>query len=77
MTDEERWKLGCQIVQLAADSVHAYRNNISEFSTSHEDECSERCAVAASNVCWLLLKQLGFSNEDIGQLKNDARTPHY
>ena len=68
----ERMELGRKIVETSRDHAAGYTRNISQFNTAHENETAERCAGAASNTGWFLLKALGYSEEEMKSLIRDA-----
>lgn len=62
---------GRKIYETSQSCADGYRRNISADRSSHENEISEQCAVAASNVGYFTLKALGYTNEEIEALKKD------
>jgi hypothetical protein len=66
----DREELARKIVEVSRDHADGYRRNISQFNTAHENEVAERCATAASNTGWFLLKALGYSDDEIKVLYN-------
>lgn len=69
----ERWALGVRIIRVSREHADGYRRGITQFNTAHENEVAERCANAASNTAWFLLKDLGYKDDEIKRMTNDAR----
>lgn len=69
---QNREALGRKIVEVARNHADSYRRNISQFNTANENGVAERCACAASNTAWFLLKELGYSNDDVKRLCDDS-----
>lgn len=66
----DRDELARKIVEVSESCREGYRRNISQFNTAHENETAERCACAASNTGWFLLKALGYSDEEMKALRS-------
>jgi hypothetical protein len=64
----DREELGRKIVEVSRDHAAGYKRNISQFNTAHENDAAEKCAIAASNTGWFLLKALGYSDEEMKAL---------
>lgn len=70
--DAYRDELGRKIAEVARNCADAYKRNISQSNTTHENDVHEKCAIAASNTGWFLLTALGYSNDQIKQFMNTA-----
>lgn len=74
MTDEEATK----ILQVAADFAEGHRRAKSDMfghGAVSENECHERCAIAASNTAWYILSAFGYSTEDMRRLRANGQQP--
>jgi hypothetical protein len=70
----DREALGRKIVQVASDHAAGYERNISDSNTERENDTAKKCAIAASNTGYFLLKALGYSEEEIKSFRlSDGR----
>lgn len=64
-----RATLAQRIIGVALDQAESYRRAISNFSSEEQKDRAEKCARAASNTGWFILKELGYSDDEINQAK--------
>lgn len=72
MTKDE---IGKKVMETSQGMASGYVRSISQFQTDAENEANRKCAVAASNTGWFILKSLGFSTEEIEALAAPYRMP--
>lgn len=58
-----------KILETAISVSDGYRRNISTWNTDAENDTSEKCARAASNTGFFILESLGYSSEQIREMK--------
>ena len=68
MSDLDRQKVGEVVLETALMLAQGYRDAVTTFDDEARRETSARCAVAAHNTGWFILKALGFSKEEIEKL---------
>lgn len=61
-----------RILAVAMGMAEGYRDSINVFSTAHETVINEACSTAAHNTAFFILKEFGFSNEQIAELKAEV-----
>ena len=70
MTD--RMKTAKTIIQVSRDCADGYRRAVSPIDAGSEIVTAEKCAVAAGNTAWFILKALGYSNEEIEKAREKS-----
>jgi hypothetical protein len=65
----DRDALGRRIYEVSTACAEGYRRNITGFTTDQQNHISEQCAAAASNVGYFLLQSLGYSNDEIRDMR--------
>lgn len=67
-----RRDLGRKIAEISKQCRDGYRRNINQFNTSNENVVAERCAIAAANTGWFILRALEFSDEEIKAFRDEG-----
>ena len=69
MNDLSRDELGLKIYEIASNHADGYRRAVTNFSADIEKETSEKCACAASNTGYFILKALGYTKDDMDRFR--------
>jgi hypothetical protein len=64
--------LARKIIETSDDCRQSYMRNVSQFNTAHENEMAERCANAASNTGYHLLRALGYSDDEMKDFRKEC-----